>query len=464
MTDLKFFRRVAFGIKPDQAVPSDALSWAKAQVDEVQPLTWKGEIQTIKQGLERYAFLRNETNAARKKFKKSPSKYQEAQRQIWLDSGVELSERRTLQIRFDSALNSAQPVLERFAMFWANHFAIIDKDELPQLATGPFHREIIRPNLTGSYENLVKEATTSWAMIEALDNGESIAPNSRRGLEMKMKNLTPTVNENHARELMELHTISPAAGYTQEDVIQLSYVMAGWRPTHKPRKMQQFTPIKFNPEYHQPGKLTVLGKIYEQRGLSAENKLLDAIKDFSNHPECKKFISFKLCRHFVTDNPTDAMVGHVVKAWNSSNGALPEIHKAVLEVAFENLSSTSKYQNPEIWFLQAMNIAGSKEPSFDIPEKLEILGHNPLRPIQPNGFPDTEAEWLSPEFLIRRLTFAKNMANVGRSYDISRKLDIENMVRKNFSNSDELIEWMGPNASRREKLTLLFPSNWMLFA
>ena len=121
-----------------------------------------------------------------------------------------------------------------------------------------------------------------------------------------------SVNENHARELLELHTVSPAAGYTQKDVIALSYIMAGWENHHK--KRQECNPVGFDPDSHEPGNHVVMGKRYKQRGLSPKSKLIDAMEDLCAHPSCAEFISTKLVRHFVADDVTPEMVQPVIDA------------------------------------------------------------------------------------------------------------------------------------------------------
>jgi uncharacterized protein (DUF1800 family) len=212
-----------------------------------------------------------------------------------------------LAIRHDAALNSGAPVFERLWFFWANHFAITEKDFMPEFTTGAYHRDVLRQHMTGSFTDLTKAATTSWAMIHNLDNSESIGPHSENGRRRRERGKVATVNENHARELMELHTVSPAAGYTQDDVIALSYVMAGWEHKYSKNRLE-CNPVRFNQRNHQPGTHTVLGKKYKQRGVNSSNKLLDAIEDLCAHPDCRRFIALKLCRHFICDNPTDAMM------------------------------------------------------------------------------------------------------------------------------------------------------------
>ena len=144
-----------------------------------------------------------------------------------------------------------------------------------RFSTGPYQREIIRPNMVKTFEDMVQSVTTSWCMIHHLDNSESVGPNSRRGLESR-----DTINENHARELLELHTVSPSAGYTQEDVIQLSYVMTGWG--HKwSRKNLETGDVWFDQEKHQKGDKEVLGVKYKN---DAKRELAKVIHDLATHP------------------------------------------------------------------------------------------------------------------------------------------------------------------------------------
>ena len=159
-----------------------------------------------------------------------------------------------------------------------------------------------------TFEDMVQEVTRSWCMIHHLDNSESVGPNSKRGIESR-----DTINENHARELLELHTVSPEAGYTQDDVINLAYIMTGWG--HKwNNKVLETGDVWFDQDKHQKGEKIVLGKKYKNEG---KRELSKVIHDLSNHPQCIKFVSTKLCRHFITDNPTKDMVDPVIKAWTN---------------------------------------------------------------------------------------------------------------------------------------------------
>ena len=469
-----FFRKVGFGISPDETVPNNPLSWAQNQVDKIPPLIWGDTIRSGEEMLNYYAeWVYTDREILRKKHKNNRQAYRDAKNKLRHKVGKRYFENLEICIRQNTALKSGFPVFERLWFFWCNHFAIIDKDAMPQFTTGPYHRETIRANMCGSFETLLKEATIGWSMIHNLDNSESIGPHSEWGKNRRKRGKLATVNENHARELLELHTISPAAGYTQEDVVQLSYIMAGWEHRHS-KKRKECNPVKFNQKKHEPGNHKVLGKTYKQRGLSPKNKLLDVLKDLAAHPQTRRFIAFKLCRHFITDNPTEDMIAPIVDAWEKSDGNLPIIHKALLKVIFDHSDKEEKFQNPEIWMLQMVHMVGGSWPlqademkyNFKIKPNnhqrrprffMKEIGYEPYRPIQPNGFSDLESDWISPELLIRRMSAPKEIAK--------RKIILKNfekMIDKNFDNTEEMKKLIDGVKSDSTKMQLIFPSYRML--
>ena len=469
-----FFRKVSFGIGPNETVPDNPLSWAQNQVDKIPPLIWGDTIRSGEEMLNYYAeWVYTDREILRKKHKNNRQAYRDAKNKLRHKVGKRYFENLEICIRQNTALKSGFPVFERLWFFWCNHFAIIDKDAMPQFTTGPYHRETIRANMCGSFESLLKEATIGWSMIHNLDNSESIGPHSEWGKNRRKRGKLATVNENHARELLELHTVSPAAGYTQEDVVQLSYIMAGWEHRHS-KKRKECNPVKFNQKKHEPGNHKVLGKTYKQRGLSPKNKLLDVIKDLAAHPQTRRFVAFKLCRHFITDNPTEDMIAPIVDAWEKSDGNLPIIHKALLKVIFDHSDKEEKFQNPEIWMLQMVHMVGGSWPlqademkyNFKIKPNnhqrrprffMKEIGYEPYRPIQPNGFSDIESDWISPELLIRRMSAPKEIAK--------RKIILKNfekMIDKNFDNSEEMKKLIVGVKSDSTKMQLIFPSYRML--
>ena len=159
---------------------------------------------------------------------------------------------------------------------------------------------------------MVYEVTTSWAMIHHLDNSESAGPRSKTAKEdwRRRKKEPATINENHARELLELHTVSPKAGYTQNDVIELSKIMTGWQQKWNKTQLETAN-VTFNQEYHEPGKK----KVFEKEYKSGKKALKVVIKDLVNHPNCRDFVATRLCRFLITDEPTEEMKKPIIQAF-----------------------------------------------------------------------------------------------------------------------------------------------------
>jgi uncharacterized protein (DUF1800 family) len=230
--------------------------------------------------------------------------------------------------------------------------------------------------------------------------------------------------------------------------------------------------VRFDRKRHEPGKKYVLGKKYK----SGKKGLLIAIKDLVNHPSCREFIATKLCRYLITDNPTPEMIAPVIKAWEQSDGFLPEVHKAAIKVAFEYNDKYRKFQNPENWWLTTINMSGSTY-SYPVKEKimdayplgfkpsgtisnqswfLEDLGCHPYKQKQPNGYSDFEKDWMSTELMIRRVMYAKTAFF---KYNTTDQLDEnlhEKIIRNNFDNPDKILKIVSRAKSPEEKHIILF--------
>ena len=259
---LKFYRRVAFGLSPNEKQDKDPLNWALSQLNTIPDLLWPGSIPSEKDLRKKYGeWVYGDREVLRKKYKNDKNAYKRAKDELRIKTGERYFELNEHAIRHYQTKYSVQPVFERFWLFWGNHFAISEKDFLAEFSTGPYQREIIRPNMVKTFEDMVMSVTTSWCMIHHLDNSESFGPNSKKGMEWR-----ETINENHARELLELHTVSPNAGYTQEDVIQLAYIMTGWSHKWSRKNLETGDVIQqknLNAQYFGEG-VTVFGnKIYQ---------------------------------------------------------------------------------------------------------------------------------------------------------------------------------------------------------
>ena len=319
-----------------------------------------------------------------------------------------------------------------------------------------------------NFEKMAQEATIGWSMIHHLDNEQNIGPKSQEAKWAREKGKTKGVNENHARELLELHTVSPDCGYTQEDVIQMAYIMSGWRPKWGKKRLETGD-VHFNPDAHEPGTKIVLGKKYKR----GRKSLSVAITDLVNHPSCRKFIAMKLCRYLITDNPTEEMMEPIIKAWEKSDGFLPEVHKAAIEVAFNYSDKYNKFQNPENWLLQMSKMADVDlipSPSFmnlyqlgnkpikdqrALERLMDELGQHPYLAKQPNGWSDISEDWMSPELLIRRLVYARE-AYYKKSGKSQTTEFYEEMIEKNYDNPSEILQIINQHKELVHKHVILF--------
>ncbi len=469
-----FYRKVAFGLKPDEKIPSDPLVWATSQItDKIPDLSFKGKIYSEQELRKFYReWVYQDRKVLRKKFKKDKMGYKAAKNLLRDSTGKKFWKNLEIAIRHKEATYGDYPVLAKLWYFWTNHFTISDKDALADFSTGAYHRETIRANLNKSFEELAHKATVAWAMIHHLDNAVNVGPKSEDAkAEWRRRKKRPaTINENHARELLELHTVSPNSGYTQDNITELAMIMTGWAPDDAYHKtLLETANVKFQRKYHQPGKKIFWGKEFPKgsKGLPA------AIKFLANHPSCREFIAYKLCRYLITDYPKKEMTDPIVKAWEKSDGYLPEVHKAAIEVAFKFNDKYSKFQNPENWWLQMNRMTDAKWPAKD--EKfdtykpgggpdpyqakpswfMEDMGHHPYLSKQPNGYSDLAQDWMSPELIIRRLIYARQ-GYIHIKADNKNNEFFEKVVNKNFDNPNKILKLLKQNEKPIDRHILLF--------
>ena len=489
MQPKNFIRRIGFGLRLDESNPADPLNWALEQLDHPSNLIWPGRVYSQSEMLDiRIDFVDSED--AIENSNKNPAEARTKRDALYHRTGRRFFESYEIAIRHHQAIYGEAPVFERFWHFWGNHFTIVDKNKLPVFNTGPMQRDVIRSGMDGRFADLVYNVTISWPMLKSLDNFQSRGPNSKFNIYRKKKGKPQKgLNENHARELLELHTVSPECGYTQEDVINAANIMTGWGFVRKGKKRihVEDPDVGYIADVHEPGTHTVLEEQFKSTGFDTKTKGKEQLRDLVDflcaHESCIRFISWKLCRHFICDEPTDDMIQVVVDAWKKSNGMLPDIHRAVVRAAWIFGDEYRKFQMPETWFLQVARMSGASWPghptTFDYdfkskptsaqrqPERvLAELGHKPFRAKQPNGFPDTEAEWLSPEYLVRRLSLINNAKRFGlRPNDLDMPAFIDSVINRNFDAPMELYDFvsgLGGHTSPSNQLVALFCSERML--
>src|SRR5438105_11405463 len=253
--------------------------------------------------------------------------------------------------RVAAALDAEIGFAERLVWFWSNHFCIsADKGQVRPFA-GAFEREAIRAHLRGRFGEMLRAVETHPAMLIYLDNARSIGPSSQAG-----KNRGRGLNENLAREILELHTLGVRTVYSQDDVTNFAKVITGWTviPARQdPLHGGEFT---FNPRMHEPGTQTVIGKGYAEADFDQGARVL---ADLARHPATATHVARKLARHFVADDPPLALIDRLSRRFMATEGDLKEIAKALVSAPEAWAPSRGKLKRPGEWIVGALRAVGT---------------------------------------------------------------------------------------------------------
>lgn len=295
--------------------------------------------------------------------------------------------------------------VERLVVFWSNHFCIsAGKGGLARMWAGSFEREAIRPYVLGRFADMLKAVEQHPAMLFFLDNQQSLGPDSRAGI-----NRNRGLNENLAREIMELHTLGVGGGYSQDDVTSLARIITGW--TYAGRQGALGTPgtFVFNANAHQPGAQRVMGKIYEANGVAQGEAVL---ADIARHPSTAKFVATKFARHFVADDPPPALVARLSDVFVRTDGDLKALAIALLDSNEAWQAPLTKMRSPYEFLVASGRLLAQVpvDPGRYL-GALNVLGQPLWAPAGPNGFPDSNAAWAAPEGLKLRLDISAQIAS-----------------------------------------------------
>src|SRR5262245_23837513 len=330
--------------------------------------------------------------------------------------------------RFDAALGAEIGFVERLVWFWSNHFCVsADKGNVRQVC-GAYEREAIRAHVLGRFGDVLLAAESHPAMLVYLDNARSIGPDSIAGLRQKRG-----LNENLAREILELHTLGVRSVYTQEDVTRFANVITGWtrvpfrqdaalaseasgqrgnsmvrapdtRP--EPDSSARGGEFEFNARMHQPGSQSVIGRIYPDAGVEQGRAVLAAL---ARHPATAQHVATKLARHFVADEPPPALVERLSKRFLATQGDLKAVSKELVTAPEAWEAPRAKLKRPGEWIIGTLRAVGVTPPEIGPTMQAHNLLGEPLwRPSAPKGFPDESAPWL--DGLAQRLDIANQFA------------------------------------------------------
>jgi uncharacterized protein (DUF1800 family) len=340
-------------------------------------------------------------------------------------------------------------VTERLVAFWSNHFCIsANKGQLARIWAGSFEREAIRPHVLGRFADMLKAVEQHPAMLFFLDNQQSLGPESRAGLNRKRG-----LNENLAREIMELHTLGVGSGYTQADVTSLARIITGWTFVGRQGILGEPGSFAFNANAHEPGPQQLLGKTYAADGVEQGEA---ALADIARHPSTAKFIATKLVRHFVADDPPPALVARLTDVFTRTDGDLKAVTLALVDSDEAWSAPLTKMRSPYDYLIATGRLL-ARVPDDPGPflGGLNVLGEPLWSPAGPNGFPDTNAAWAAPEGMKLRLDIAAQVSS-----RFANNIDARDLLEFAFADaaSPDTRRTVERAESRQQALALLLMS------
>ena len=344
-----------------------------------------------------------------------------------------------MQAVLEQRVATDRPFVERLVSFWSNHLCISvgGKVQVAPLA-GSYERDVIRAHVLGRFEDMVMASARHPAMLTYLDNFQSIGPKSLgaragRGGNGQRRGL----NENYARELLELHTLGVNGGYTQQDVQELAKILTGWTVSGiggpgdrvaQPRGNQlglggrravqgvrgapeRGTPVGFvfQELLHEPGTKTVLGEQYREAGIEEGQRV---IRTLCRHESTARFVATKLVTHFVSDEPPAAAVDRVAKTFSSSGGDLKAVARALVDEPDAWREDARKFRTPQDWFVAVLRAFDTRDVRPNAPNLLRQLRQPIWSPASPKGFSDALQDWSDPDSLLNRGELARTLTRL----------------------------------------------------
>ena len=419
--------RFGLGRRGEEPLPSDPAAWLHDQLRQPPAPPSMDPPATTAAGLEALRYDRQNKGAKGQRLSRSMFDVQ-------------------VRAELANALTTPAPFRERLVWFWTNHFTISVRGGTAAVA-GAFVEEAIRPHVTGRFEDMLMAVMHHPAMLIYLNNARSVGPDSPAGLRRHLG-----LNENLARECLELHTVSPAAGYTQADVTNFAKILTGWSID-----LRSDPPgFRFRPFAHEPGWITLMGRPFppgEEGGVAA-------LRFLANHPSTHRFLAAKLAQYFVADAPSPDVVRPIEAALRDTGGNLGAAAAAVvaLPAAWQPGAKLRTPQDYVIATLRMVDLPPEQQGTVNVQGILAGLGQPFLNAPQPNGWSDRAASWAAPEAMMRRIDWAYTVS--GRVASPASGRDAAELAEANLGPllSPATLQAVHHAGSRRDAMTLLLSS------
>jgi uncharacterized protein (DUF1800 family) len=415
--------RFGLGLRPDSLPVGKAADWLRAQIDQFDPspaaLSALPARATLIQSLQELQELQRAKKAEAENAddetamaEKVLGNYRKALREHYTQA---------VDARLQVAVASQTDFAERLVHFWSNHFAVSTDKVVVTALAGNYEFDAIRPHIFGKFGDLLKSAVKHPTMLLYLDQAQSIGPDSMLAKRVNARrDVDLGLNENLAREVLELHTLGVRTVYTQEDVTEFARALTGHTITGLARgPIRRFVDSDrpagetvFVDAIHQPGTRKVIGTSYSQNGAGKADAILS---NLATHPATAKHIATKLATHFVADTPPPALIAKLEADFLKTGGDLKSLYRTLLHAPEAWVVGQTKFKSPWEWTVSALRALNLKQLGANKQGPAALfaqMGQPIWRPGSPAGFGDSAKDWAGPAALMRRVETAGRFAKM----------------------------------------------------
>lgn len=429
-----------------QQACSDPVQWLKSQL---VPISFSDKLPDSNDIFNQFAQFKQ-----RKKSLKSSSKNSSMGKQFTARHWLQQFAASTV----NHAIGSPHSVSWRLFDFFSNHFSVSANGRLMTGLAPTLEREAIAPHLLGKFEDMLLAVEQHPAMLVYLNNERSVGPNSTlaKKTAKRRANKTKGLNENLAREILELHTLGVNGGYQQADVVELAKGISGWSVKNPDKEGQPG--FVFRQYGHEPGSRQLMGIKYPANGLAQGQQML---KDLAAHPATARHLCFKLAQYFVTDQPSMTLLNKMTSQWHKTQGNIKQVMLTLFENQQDWIGGEQKFKTPRDFVISCYRLLAKQQVNGQaLVKMLTELGQPPFNADSPSGFSNDSTDWLGGSALMARIDLtavlveknqgvsAKTLMNIAFGDDISEHT-YRSVIRAESRQQSLMLLLMSPEFQRR---------------
>ncbi len=401
--------RLGLGARGDEIAQAsaDPEGWLLTQVNPGGADLFRTDMPSVPERLAEYrqiglARRQAQMGAATETQAPAPDVVQEVRRLIRENAGQDILSR----LQLAAATNA--PFRERWALFWANHFTVSGVKGITANLIGPFEQEAIRPHVFGRFEDLLVASSSHPAMLLYLDQAQSIGPGSPAATRAGRNGRRVGLNENLAREILELHTVGVEAGYSQADVTEFARAMTGWSIGTEREGADQEGRFVFRDNAHEPGARVIMGRRYADGGYDQARAVMH---DLAASPHTAHHLALKIARHFVADDPPPSLTARLAGAYMDSQGNLAVLARSLITAPETWAPLPAKFKTPYEFMVSSWRAAGTSPGEIArVAPVMASMGMRTFAAPSPKGWPDDTASWAAPDGIIKRMAWSETFS------------------------------------------------------